>query len=403
MNKFKLVLLFLVLMMVFAACGAAAPSTEAGGSTGSKPTDVPAKAEPTEVAMQEITIDAADYSYTALESLESGWVRVRLTNSGAEPHHVQFLRLNDGVTMEQFQEALKQGEGPALALVSQVGGVGAIAPTGSAQAVLNLPAGQYVILCFIPSPSDQVPHLAKGMIKALMVNAAGGAVAAEPSSDLSIRLQDFSFELPEKIPAGHVTIKVTNDGPEPHEFNILRLADGKTLEDVTQFLNGAGGPPPFTPVGGMNGLDKGLSGYIEFDFQPGSYIAICNIPSPNAQGKPHSALGMIKEFTVVASESSSFPAGKFVLSTDRFRGFNFNADGTWVAVDAGEFVGEGTYSAKDGVYIEETNNQDCPAPMSYEYIFDGTNLTFQLTDQSKTDPCQPRKDAFNGVSYVIKK
>jgi hypothetical protein len=42
---------------------------------------------------------------------------VILTNTGAEPHHIQFLRLNDGVSFEQFQEALALGEGPALALV----------------------------------------------------------------------------------------------------------------------------------------------------------------------------------------------------------------------------------------------------------------------------------------------
>jgi uncharacterized cupredoxin-like copper-binding protein len=221
-----------------------------------------------------------------------------LTNSGQEPHHVQFLRLNDDVTVEQFQEALKQGEGPALAMTKQIGGVGAIAPTGSAQAVLNLTAGNYVLICFVPSPSDNVPHLAKGMIKTLTVQEASGASASEPSADLTVRLKDFAFDMPETVPAGSMIIKVVNDGPEPHELNILRLADGKTLEDVAKFLNAPDGPPPFMPVGGINGLDVGLSGYIEFDFQPGTYVAICNIPSPKAEGHPHFTLGMMKEFTV---------------------------------------------------------------------------------------------------------
>ena len=111
-------------------------------------------------------------------------MRVILTNSGAEPHHVQFLRLNDGVSFEQFQEALALGEGPALALVQQMGGVGAIAPTYTAQAVLNLTAGEYVILCFVPSPSDHVPHLAKGMLQSITVEAAapGSTLAEEPSA-----------------------------------------------------------------------------------------------------------------------------------------------------------------------------------------------------------------------------
>ena len=66
--------------------------------------------------------------------------RVVLTNSGVEPHHVQFLRLNDGVTARQFEDALKQAEEPALALTKQVGGVGTIHPGGEASAVINLPA-----------------------------------------------------------------------------------------------------------------------------------------------------------------------------------------------------------------------------------------------------------------------
>ncbi|NWG05425.1 MAG: hypothetical protein HXY35_01930 [Chloroflexi bacterium] len=255
-------------------------------------------AEPAAAALLEIKVDAADYSYTAPETVTAGWVRVILTNTGTEPHHVQFLRLNDGVTVQQFEEALKQGEGPALALVKQVGGVGAVHPSGTASAVINLTAGEYVILCFIPSPSDGVGHHAKGMIKPLTVEAGAGA-ASEPQADLSVNLKDFTFDMPASLPAGKTIIQITNEGPEPHEFNILRLEGSKTVADVLAFLSGeAGGPPPFAPVGGMNGLDVGLSGYAELDLTPGNYLAICNIPSPKGNGAPHFMLGMVKEFTV---------------------------------------------------------------------------------------------------------
>jgi hypothetical protein len=225
-------------------------------------------------------------------------VRVILSNSGKEPHHVQFLRLNDGVTVDQFEQALKQAEGPALAMTKQVGGVGAIHPGGTASAIVNLPAGEYIILCLIPSPGDHVAHHVKGMITSLKVEA-GKNTTTEPTAGLDVRLQDYSFNMPESLPAGATTIKVTNVGPEPHEFNILRLEKGKTLADVTAFLSGAAsGPPPFAPVGGMNGLDVGVTGYAELDLAPGKYVAICNIPSPKAEGHPHFTLGMIKEFTV---------------------------------------------------------------------------------------------------------
>jgi len=295
-NIILLVIGLTLLSMVLGACAPA--STPAVVPTAKpKPTDAPSEPTADAAVLPEIAIDAADYSYTAPETVNAGWVRVNLTNSGQEPHHVQFLRLNDGVTAQQFEDALEQAEGPALAMTKQVGGVGAIHPGGSAQAVINLPAGEYVILCFIPSPADQTAHHAKGMIKSLTVSA-GDNLANEPTASLEIRLKDFVFDMPESLPAGKTVIKVTNEGPEPHEFNILRLEEGKTADDVMQFLNGAGGPPPFAPVGGMNGLDVGLSGYAELDLAPGTYVAICNIPSPKGNGAPHFMLGMVREFSV---------------------------------------------------------------------------------------------------------
>lgn len=293
----RLLIGMMVLSLMLGACApASTPTVEPAAQP--KPTEAPAQPVAEEAALPEITIDAADYSYTAPETVTSGWVRVKLTNSGAEPHHVQFLRLNDGVTVKQFEEALSQAEGPALAMTKQVGGVGAIHPGGSAQAVINLPAGDYVILCLIPSPSDQTAHHVKGMIKTLTVSD-GSNQAGEPTASLTVNLKDFMFTMPESLPVGKTIIKVTNEGPEPHEFNILRLEDGKTVEDVMKFLNGeAGGPPPFAPVGGMNGLDVGLSGYAELDLAPGNYVAICNIPSPKGNGAPHFMLGMVQGFTV---------------------------------------------------------------------------------------------------------
>jgi hypothetical protein len=278
-----------MLIVVFLMVTACAPQVA--------PTAAPtaAAAEPT--AIPEITIDAADFSYTAPESINAGWVRVRLTNSGKEPHHIQFLRLNDDITFEGFQEALQKGPGAEMAISQLMGGVGAIAPNGSAQAVLNLTAGEYVIICFVPSPSDHVPHLAKGMVKTLTVEESS-VVTQEPTAELTVTMKDFLFDFPERLPAGPRLIKVVNNGPEAHELNLLRLEGGKTVEDVKQYLAEPAGPPPFIPMGGMNGLSVGGAGYMELNLEPGTYVAICNIPSPKAEGHPHFTLGMIKEFKV---------------------------------------------------------------------------------------------------------
>jgi hypothetical protein len=346
-------------------------------------------------SLPEISIDAADFSYTAPETINAGWVRVRLTNSGQEPHHVQFLRLNDGVTLGQFEEALKQGEGPAMALVKQMGGVGAIAPTLSAQAVLNLPAGAYVILCLIPSPSDHVAHVAKGMIKSLTVQPADTAAALEPKADLTVNMQDFAFDLPDNLPAGSLTIQVINNGPEAHEFNILRLADGKTAADVLQYLGAPDGPPPFTPVGGMNGLDKGLSGFAELNLTPGVYAAICNIPSPAAEGHPHFTLGMIKQFSVAPAAEANFPTGKFTSVSDKARAYQFNPDGTFAFYLGGEDpVVQGNYSVVGDLLSVSNPNEtepNCQGSVTYQWSFSDNTLTFTPVGQ---DSCRARSDSF---------
>lgn len=390
----------LVLALALAAC------SPTGAPAVVPPTSAPATAMATAgpsvaAAMPEITVDAADFSYTAPQTIGAGWVRVVLNNSGAEAHHVQFLRLNDGVTVQQFEDALSKAEGPALAMTKQMGGVGAVHPGGSASAVINLPAGEYVMVCFVPSPGDHEAHYAKGMIKSLTVQAAAAASAAEPKADMSVRLKDFAFGMPDTLPAGPHTIQVVNDGPEPHEFNILQLADGKTAVDVLQFLNGAGGPPPFAPVGGMNGLDVGVTGYAELDLAPGHYVAICNIPSPKAEGHPHFALGMIKEFTV-SSQASAFPTGRFLRADDKGRGLQFNADGTFVALDGTQHLAEGTYSVKGDVYTEESNSGGCATPTHYRYTFDGAKLKFYPVEDPAKDSCDGRKGDFNeAVTWVL--
>jgi len=409
--KTKLLSVIFVLAFALAACSPSLTPTTAPRMV---PTDAPVAvlqttdtpAEPLAASLPEIKVDAADYSYTAPETVPEGWVRVILSNSGSEPHHVQFLRLNDGATVAQFEETLMQGEGPALALTKQVGGVGAVHPGGTASAVINLPAGEYILLCFIPSPSDSVAHHAKGMVKSLTVEA-GENPAAEPQADLSVRLKDFSFDMPASLPGGPLSIQVTNDGPEPHEFNILKLEDGKTAEDVMKFLGGeAGGPPPFAPVGGINGLDLGVTGYAELDLAPGTYVAICNIHSPKADGHQHFTLGMIKTFSVGSAagsaESSSFPTGKFIKSGTTDYGLAFNPDGTFSAFEGDTRFVNGTYNAEGNVFTETSNDGGCETNVSFTYTFDGKNLTFSYVGNPADDiACAGRHADFNNVTYTL--
>ena len=193
---------------------------------------------------------------------------------------------------------MQQGPEVALALVTLTGGPSVVDPGQKQQVTLDLRAGNYVLLCFVADDEDGLPHLAKGMIKPIEVVArATKARFQEPQANLTISLHDFSFTMPKEVKAGQQVWKVINEGPQPHEMVLIKLADGKTLQDVEAFLRQPVGPPPFTDAGGMQGLAQDTSGWLWLDLQPGEYVALCHIPDP-ASGLAHTELGMVQSFVV---------------------------------------------------------------------------------------------------------
>jgi uncharacterized cupredoxin-like copper-binding protein len=273
----------LAMVLVLGACGPVAPATIVN-------------------KIPEITIHAVDFSYNAPTQIQSGLVTVTMINDGHEDHQAQLARLNDGVTMDQLMAALQKSPEDALPLVALAGGPNVIAPGQKQTVTVNLSAGNYVLLCFV-SGSDNVPHLAKGMVAPLTVaatpgNASGApAAVAEPQSTGSVSLQDFAIAVPDKVQAGSQVWKVTNNGPEPHEFGLVRMEDGKTAQDFQAFMQNPNGQPPFSSVGGLGALAPNTSGWVNLDLKPGTYVALCFVPDPKT-GKSHAELGMVTSFTV---------------------------------------------------------------------------------------------------------
>ena len=57
------------------------------------------------------------------------------------------------------------------------------------------------------------------------------------------------------------------------------------------------GPPPGKPLGGIAGIESGMSQYFTADFTPGSYALICFLPDAKDR-KPHFAHGMVQQIEV---------------------------------------------------------------------------------------------------------
>jgi hypothetical protein len=249
------------------------------------------------VRIPEITIKATEYAFEAPDRLEAGLISISLENAGQEAHEAQFVRLNDGVTLEQFKAALENGVEATLPLITLAGGVTTTPAGQQAQVVLSLTEGRYVLASFV-SADDEVPNAAKGMLKAITVVAPSHQmVAPEPRFDVSVGMQDFVFEMPVELKAGPQRWKITNHGQQPHEFSIGKLAPGKTIEDVLAWGETFEGEPPGEEIASISVMAPGQSLWTDFDLAAGDYILICFFPDP-ASEMPHAMMGMIHSFQV---------------------------------------------------------------------------------------------------------
>ncbi len=244
----------------------------------------------------QMTIVASDYKFDAPEEVPAGMMTVHLVDNGSEPHHVAFVKLNDGKTLADVQQTLKT-QGPPPAWWVDYGGVNAAHPGGGMAATTEkLEPGNYALICFIPS-ADRMPHFAKGMLRSLTVAASSGADAAAPVSDVVLTLSDYTFTLSTPITSGKHTIRIDSKGEQSHEMQLVRLSPGKKAADVPEWVAKPVGPPPGEPIGGVPAMQKGSTAYVTADFAPGDYALICFLPDAR-DGKPHFTHGMIQQIHI---------------------------------------------------------------------------------------------------------
>ena len=251
--------------------------------------------------LQEVNVIARDFSFEAPDSIAGGLVRFKLKNEGKDPHQAQMVRLNDGVTLQQFQTAAQSPDPSAvLRLITVQGGPNGVSGGKSQDVVNNLQAGSYLYLCFV-SGEDGVSHIEKGMVKPFQVTAPTGT-AEPPTASAQVTLADFSFLGADSFSSGKTTVEVTNGGPQPHELTVYKLSAGVTVDDLRAMLASEdetppSGPSPVVEAGGLGAIMAGQKGYVDLDLTSGNYVFVCFLPDPNS-GAPHAALGMVKGVTV---------------------------------------------------------------------------------------------------------
>ncbi len=243
-----------------------------------------------------VTVVARDFAFQAPDQVPAGLVTFRLENRGQNLHHMQILKLDEGKTLDDLLAAMRN-PGPMPAWVHEAGGPNAPDPGKDANATMLLQPGTYALLCFVDIP-DHVPHVMKGMVKLLRVTpAAAPAALTAPTGDVTMTLSDYTFTLSKPITAGAHTIRVQNGAEQSHEVELIKLAPGKTVDDLMAWMQNMQGPPPASAIGGIAGMRHGDVQSFSHDFTPGDYVLICFVPDAR-DGKPHFMHGMVQKFTV---------------------------------------------------------------------------------------------------------
>jgi hypothetical protein len=132
---------------------------------------------------------------------------------------------------------------------------------------------------------------------------AAPAQAPAGPAQVTVTATDFKLDLPAQIPAGVVSLHLVNHGKELHQAQVVRLEDGKTLDDFAKAMKQNGPPPSWVKfIGGPNGIAPDQEATSTMVLTPGHYAALCYIPGTD--GVPHVMKGMVQPFEVTAGAAA---------------------------------------------------------------------------------------------------
>jgi len=111
----------------------------------------------------DVTMTLDDYTFNTSAPITTATKTIRIRNVAAQSHEVVIMKLDAGVTPEQFLQALEKPQGPPPGKI--LGGVTGIAKGRTIDLSATFTPGDYTLLCFVPDAKDGKPHIAHGMVK----------------------------------------------------------------------------------------------------------------------------------------------------------------------------------------------------------------------------------------------
>ncbi len=134
------------------------------------PLEVTEPAVEADVPAGDSAVTLQDFAFVGLDTLTTGPHTVTVTNAGPQPHEATIVKLADGVAATDLLGMFTASEAPSgPPPFTTAGGVAGVAVGETITMDVDLPAGNYAFICFVPDPATGAPHAALGMIGALTV------------------------------------------------------------------------------------------------------------------------------------------------------------------------------------------------------------------------------------------
>jgi uncharacterized cupredoxin-like copper-binding protein len=113
---------------------------------------------------------------------------------------------------------------------------------------------------------------------------AGDEGSGGGGNTVDLSLKDFELTVsPDRVSAGDVTFRASNDGPSTHEFEVFSGADGVDVDSLPVEA-GVANTDGLTLIDEVEDITPGATQELTVDLDAGAYALVCNLPAHYEQG-----------------------------------------------------------------------------------------------------------------------
>src|SRR3954447_2279468 len=199
----------------------------------------------------------------------------------------------------------------------------------------------------------------------------------------------YTFDVPKDIRGGVVTITLDNKGgKELHDFQLLKLEAGHTVDEVIQEIGDDSKPLStwFKNGSGVGETAPGASSTATFDLQPNTEYTFFCTESNEEKKISHASHGMSGTFTSGEDSGAAMPEADGTIDTTEYK---FALDGLKAGKNTVEFTNKGTMLHHVVIlpFLEGKTLEDLKTALASE-------------DQSGPPPVDFEKGSFSAVAGI---